>query len=106
MSSKKLTVGDIGDDVTHLQENLKKHGFNVSAEEEKRKFFGPTTREAVGEFQKVHGIDPSCEVCKQTAAFLASQPTVVAIDGAISLGGTVNPLLQPPITPPFYKATT
>jgi peptidoglycan hydrolase-like protein with peptidoglycan-binding domain len=74
MSSKKLTVGDIGDDVTNLQENLKKHGFNVSSEEEKRKFFGPTTREAVGEFQKIHGIDPTCEVCMATAARLEAQP--------------------------------
>jgi peptidoglycan hydrolase-like protein with peptidoglycan-binding domain len=85
MSSKKLTVGDIGDDVTHLQENLKKHGFNVSTEEEKRKFFGPTTREAVGEFQKVHGIDPSCDVCMATATRLEAQPVATAVAESVSL---------------------
>jgi peptidoglycan hydrolase-like protein with peptidoglycan-binding domain len=74
MGSKILSVGDFGDEVTKLHENLKNHGFKVSPEEEKRKFFGPTTREAVGEFQKAHGIDPSCEVCDSTAAHLSTEP--------------------------------
>jgi peptidoglycan hydrolase-like protein with peptidoglycan-binding domain len=94
MSSEKLNVGDFGDDVTHLHENLKKHGFDVSAEEVKRKFFGPTTREAVGEFQKVHGIDPSCEVCMATAARLEAQPiaTAVASSSTISPTTAATPL--------------
>jgi peptidoglycan hydrolase-like protein with peptidoglycan-binding domain len=84
MSSKKLNVGDFGADVTNLQENLKKHGFSVSAEEEKRKFFGPTTREAVGEFQKAHGIDPSCEVCMATAAQLEAGSVAIAAVDSVS----------------------
>lgn len=88
MSAEKLNVGDFGDDVTHLHENLKKHGFDVSAEEVKRKFFGPTTREAVGEFQKVHGIDPSCEVCKATASLLQTQPVAVAAASSSTVSPT------------------
>ncbi|PTQ91460.1 PA14 domain-containing protein [Nitrosomonas nitrosa] len=90
MSFEKLNVGDFGAEVTLLQANLKKHGFKVSVEEEKRQFFGPTTREAVGEFQKAHGIDPSCEVCKQTAALLENQSSVANIVGAVSHADNVN----------------
>jgi len=78
MESGKLSIGDFGDDVARLHERLALHGVEISAEESKRKFFGPSTREAVGEFQKVGGIDPSCEVCKQTAQLLATTPPVTA----------------------------
>lgn len=90
MSFEKLNVGDFGAEVAMLQANLKKHGFKVSVEEEKRQFFGPTTREAVGEFQKAHGIDPSCEVCKQTAALLENQSSVANIVDAVSHADNVN----------------
>lgn len=84
MSSEKLNVGDFGAKVTTLQTNLKKHGFTVSAEEEKRQFFGPTTREAVGEFQKAHGIDPTCEVCVATATKLEAEPIAIAAVDSVS----------------------
>ena len=74
MNSQKLNIGDFGDEVANLHNNLKKHGLNVSAAEIKRKFFGPSTREVVGEFQKIHGIDSSCEVCDKTAALLIASP--------------------------------
>ncbi|MBW4660244.1 MAG: peptidoglycan-binding protein [Drouetiella hepatica Uher 2000/2452] len=70
-----MKTGDLGNDVTRLHEQLAVHGVEVSAEESKRNFFGPSTREAVREFQKARGIDPSCEVCKQTAALLATNPS-------------------------------
>ncbi len=75
MSFKKLNIGDFGDDVANLHERLKKHGFSVTSEEVKRKFFGPKTREAVGEFQKINRIDPSYEVCEKTLSLLATHPT-------------------------------
>lgn len=74
MEVPRLRVGDSGDEVARLHEMLKLQGVEVSPEEQKRKFFGPATREAVGEFQKAHGIDPSCEFCEETAALLAGQP--------------------------------
>ncbi|MGB5712649.1 MAG: peptidoglycan-binding protein, partial [Waterburya sp.] len=70
MNSEKLKVGAVGNEVSRLHQTLNNQGFEVSAEEVKRKFFGPSTREAVGEFQKTHGIESSCEVCDQTATLL------------------------------------
>lgn len=84
MNSQKLNIGDVGDEVASLHNNLKKHGLNVSTEEVKRKFFGPTTREMVGEFQKIHGIDPSCEVCDKTAALLIAPPIKSTAEAASS----------------------
>src|SRR2546429_427821 len=52
MNTDKLKAGDFGDDVTRLHENLKTQGFSVSPEEERRKFFGPATREFFLEFKK------------------------------------------------------
>lgn len=76
MESGKLSIGDFGDEVARLHETLSHQGFTVSSEEVKRKFFGPSTRETVREFQKTHGIEPSCEVCQQTADILASNPSL------------------------------
>ena len=89
MVSTKLGTGDFGADVARVHEALARHGIEVSAEERKRNFFGPTTREAVGKFQAVHGMDPTCEVCESTATKLlsAAKPTApergrVGLDGA------------------------
>lgn len=87
MGTDRLNVGDFGDDVARLQADLKKCGYKVSAEEIKRKFFGPTTREAVGEFQKAHSIEPSFEVCEATASLLAIQP----ITKALADPGNISP---------------
>src|SRR5262245_51036794 len=79
MNGEKLSVGDSGDQVSRLHGNLKSHGLEISNEEIKRKFFGPSTRDAVGEFQKSQGIDPSCEVCEKTAAMLDNRPLIRSI---------------------------
>jgi hypothetical protein len=74
MNSQRLCVGDFGEDVACVQEALAKHGIEVSPDERKRRFFGPTTREAVGTFQKKFGIEPTCEICESTAQKLAATP--------------------------------
>jgi SepF-like predicted cell division protein (DUF552 family)/predicted kinase len=78
MESLRLKIGDLGNDVASLHEQLALNGIEISAEESKRKFFGPSTRDAVREFQKKNGIDPSCEVCNQTAKLLATTPNIAA----------------------------
>ncbi|WP_442939227.1 peptidoglycan-binding domain-containing protein [Nostoc sp.] len=78
MKPLRLKTGDLGDDVARLHEQLALYGVDVSPEERKRKFFGPSTREAVRVFQRTHGLDPSGEVCNQTAALLSSPPLGVS----------------------------
>lgn len=85
MESGKPNIGDFGNDVAHLHERLALHGVEISAEESKRRFFGPSTREAVGEFQKTQGIDPSCEVCMATSAKLETLPTANFAATSVSL---------------------
>jgi hypothetical protein len=72
MEVSRLRVGDSGDEVTRLHEKLKVRDVNVSPDEQRRKLFGPSTREAVREFQKTHGVDPSGEICAATATLLFS----------------------------------
>jgi peptidoglycan hydrolase-like protein with peptidoglycan-binding domain len=76
MEPLKLRIGDLGSDVARIQEQLALHGVEVSAEEKKQQFFGPSTRDAVRTFQKTNGIDPSCEVCQETAKLLAVNPAL------------------------------
>ncbi len=68
MPNSRLSVGDLGEEVVHLHNRLAASGLAVAPEELKRRFFGPSTRDAVGEFQKIHGIDPSCELCDKTVS--------------------------------------
>src|SRR6266567_3289763 len=67
MELSRLRVGDSGDIVARLHEVLALQGVEVSPEERKRRFFGPSTREAVREFQRTHYITPSGEVDAHTA---------------------------------------
>ncbi|WP_375492739.1 neuraminidase-like domain-containing protein [uncultured Nostoc sp.] len=68
----RLRPGDSGDNVAHLHSLLELQGLEISTEERKRKFFGPSTSTAVKAFQKAHGISPSSEVSQQTADLLAT----------------------------------
>src|SRR4051812_45219069 len=71
MASVRLRIGEFGDPVKQVQKKLLEEGFAISPDEQKRKFFGPTTREAVGRFQAARGIERTCDVCGATAAQLA-----------------------------------
>ena len=82
---KVLSVGDAGEDVATVHKLLESHGVSVPAEEVARNFFGPGTREAVGEFQRNKGIQETREISAETANLLSSQPvTTSAIAGTAS----------------------
>jgi hypothetical protein len=70
MNGPRLRVGDFGDEVARLHESLQASGLTISPEEQKRKFFGPTTREALGKFQGAMGIDATGDVSEATASKL------------------------------------
>ena len=76
MPSQKLSVGDVGDDVAQLHQNLARSGFSVSPEEVKRKFFGPSTRAAVSELQSANLVEATGHIDDATHAVLRipSQP--------------------------------
>jgi peptidoglycan hydrolase-like protein with peptidoglycan-binding domain len=54
MDPIKLNLGDFGEKVAQLHENLKQRGLQISPEEEKRSFFGPSTSAAVRTLQNEH----------------------------------------------------
>ncbi|MGH9958284.1 MAG: peptidoglycan-binding domain-containing protein, partial [Pyrinomonadaceae bacterium] len=91
-----LRIGDSGDEVARLHKRLELHDVGVSPEERKRKFFGPTTREAVCECQKRHGLEVTGEVNESTAAALS---TPVAGSPAFSDAATPRPTMESPTLP-------
>ena len=86
--ASNLKVGDSGEDIARLHDRLASHGIKVSAEDRKQRFFGPSTRAAVRDFQLAHGIDPSCEVCMATAARLEAQPAATAVASSSTISPT------------------
>jgi hypothetical protein len=88
MNGPRLRVGDFGEEVARLQESLQERGLTFSPEEQKRKFFGPTTREAVGKFQAATGIDPTYDVCEATANKLQLPGAIP--DGILESPGTLS----------------
>src|SRR5262245_30918068 len=72
MASQKLTVGDFGDEVALLHDDLTRRGYHVPAGEMKRKFFGPATRAAVAECQRCHQLAVSGYLDEATAAILST----------------------------------
>ncbi len=90
MNPEKLNVGDFGDDVARLHENLKARGFDVSPDEVKRKFFGPATRDAVRECQTYYGLGVTGEVDKATDAALSA---IASDKPSTSISATVPPVL-------------
>ncbi len=78
MASVNLRVGETGDAVARLQQTLAERGFPVSAQEVKRKFFGPATRAALLELQKRLGLDVTGSVDAKTAAALSMASTAVS----------------------------
>src|SRR6476661_2090854 len=74
MASAGLHLGAFGDEVARLHQALAQRGYPVAAQEVKRKFFGPGTREALLEFQKRQRLDPTGTVDAKTAAVLSAPP--------------------------------
>src|SRR5262245_32075855 len=84
MDLRRLSVGDVGDDVARLHQKLKSHGFEVSPDEAKRKFFGPVTREAVRECQKRNGLEVTCEVDEPTRSALSADAPRIPVPAAVA----------------------
>src|SRR6266567_8892175 len=72
MELSRQRVGDSGDMGARLHEVLALQGVEVSPEERKRRFFGPSTREAVREFQQQHGLPVSGAVDEHTVSALSA----------------------------------
>ncbi len=68
-SGRKLSIRMKGEDVKLLQENLKRLGFPIT---DKHGFFGKSTKQAVIEFQKKHGVEMTGVVDELTANTLNS----------------------------------
>jgi peptidoglycan hydrolase-like protein with peptidoglycan-binding domain len=81
MDPIRLYVGDFGDAVARLHESLRKQGFQISSEEQKRKFFGPSTREVVRAYQRKHKLPVTGVVDAATQAVLekATSATVTEL---------------------------
>src|SRR5262249_17827704 len=75
MPAPKLSVGDVGDDVAQLHQKLGRSGLNVSPEEIKRKFFGPSTRAAVADLQRATNVEVTGHVDDATHALLTDSPS-------------------------------
>ena len=94
MPSERLDIGSVGEDVARLHKALGARGFAVSAEEEKRRFFGPATRDALRDCQTCHGLNATGEVDDPTTALLnATRP--VAPAGAVLTPETAGPVRVP-----------
>ena len=94
MRSAHLRVGDFGNTVEQLHEKLQQHGFSVSADERKRKFFGPGTREAILKCQQTLGLPCNGEVDEPTAAILSGSPPAVAAAGMAITGTRERPIAR------------
>ena len=70
MPSERIGIGSVGEEVARLHEALEARGFAVSAEEAKRRFFGPSTRDALRDCQTCHGLNATGEVDDSTTALL------------------------------------
>ena len=67
MANSPLAVGAYGDAVVRLQSFLIEQGYPISLSESKRRFFGPSTRQAVLRFQRENGLPPSGMIDAETA---------------------------------------
>src|SRR6478752_160846 len=106
MPAPKLSVGDFGEEVAQLHQNLTQSGFSVSPEEVKRKFFGPSTRAAVSELQSANNMEATGHADELIHAVLANAPSLSntgAIDAPVTTripSDRVPPVFVP-LSPPL-----
>ena len=91
MSSKSLTTGMVGENVAALQQALSALGLSVPDAETMRRFFGPSTREAVRKFQERHGLKVTGEVDASTASHLDTARS------RLGAGATITPAAPSPV---------
>src|SRR5690242_10786328 len=94
MPSERIGIGSVGEDVARLHEALEARGFAVSAEETKRRFFGPATRDALRDCQTCHGLNATGEVDDPTTALLSATPPAAQAGAALALE-TAGPVRVP-----------
>lgn len=97
MAGPKLTVGDFGDEVARLHENLARSGFEVPAAEVKRRFFGPATRAAVAECQSCNQVEVTGHLDEATAAALGASTVAAASPTARVPPVSVSPAPAAPL---------
>ena len=78
LQGRDLKTEMTGADVRLLQEELAQLGFAISADEQGRALFGPSTRDAVLEFQKQHRVDTNGIVDAATAKLINSDLAAVS----------------------------
>jgi phospholipase C len=74
MAAASLHLGAFGDDVARLHQALTQRGLAVSSDEVKRRFFGPSTRAALIDFQRKQRHDTTGTLDDKTAAALSGPP--------------------------------
>jgi hypothetical protein len=114
MAKLQLVVGAFGDEVKNLHRNLLNCGLAVPSSELERAFFGPSTRNAVMQWQRTHGLPATGIVDEQTKATLetAPQPTPVQTQGpapvapprTVSLDTADEGIFGPEIKQTFFQA--
>src|SRR4051794_26188549 len=97
MDSKKLGIGDFGDNVARLHEKLRAGSFEVSSEEVKRRFYGPATRDAVRVCQTCHGLEVTGEVDEATATALLTPVGGSPVDRIAAISRSSSESLAPPL---------
>ena len=70
MGAEKLAIGAFGGLVSLLHKRLADHGFSVSTDEAAREYYGPSTRDAVREYQRKHGLVPTGVLDRATSSTL------------------------------------
>ncbi|HEX7101674.1 MAG TPA: peptidoglycan-binding domain-containing protein, partial [Nitrolancea sp.] len=85
LQGRDLKIELTGNDVRLLQRELAQLGFAISADEQGHALFGPTTRDAVLQFQKEHRVDTNGIVDAATAKLINSDIAAVSF----SVTGTV-----------------
>jgi peptidoglycan hydrolase-like protein with peptidoglycan-binding domain len=81
MPDEGLAVGAVGDRTRELHAALASQGFEVSAAEQQRGFFGPATLAAVQALQQTNGLTPTGVVDTPTLAVLSATETASARAG-------------------------
>lgn len=85
MLTRKPRLGDYGEHVARLHQQLERQGMEIVAEEKSRQLFGAATREAIQIYQQQQGLRDSGELDETTAAAIGLEPHVIT--GMVSQRG-------------------
>src|SRR5260370_241628 len=101
MPNAPLLVGMYGADVTRLQDFLRQSGFELPASEVERSFFGPSTRQALRDFQQQNGLPVTGALDERTAGAVNMAPT--SINGNQPIPEATVPARSGPVTRPAMR---